>query len=74
MLKIAKFFIIIIIGVAICLFGFHFGPKKEYAEAKVFERLLSYTKSMRKYLFDDEVTSKPRKVIVNNEVQGSWRI
>jgi hypothetical protein len=51
---------------AICLFGFHFGPVKEDAQAKVFERLLFYTKDMPKYLFDDEITSEPRKVIVND--------
>ena len=50
--------------VAIWWFGLHFGPNRDDAAAKVFERLLFFTKAMPGYLFDDEMSS-PRKVMVN---------
>ncbi|MBT8352196.1 MAG: hypothetical protein KJO26_13325 [Deltaproteobacteria bacterium] len=60
-----KAFIICIISFTIIWFGMVFGPDENSVEAKVFERLTFYTKSMPQYLFDDQITSKPRKVIVN---------
>lgn len=50
--------------IAIWWFGLHFGPNRDDAAAKVFERLFFFTKAMPGYLFDAE-TSSPRKVIVN---------
>ncbi len=51
---------------SISWFGHYFGPEHDSAEAKVFEHLLLFTKAMPEYLFDDESTSKPRKIIVND--------
>ena len=65
LLKIAKIAIIGMIGFAVIWFGSSFGPGRNNVEAKVFERLISYTKAMPEYLFDDKATAKPRKVLVN---------
>jgi hypothetical protein len=42
-----------------------FGPSPEPAEAKVFERLLSFTSEMPPYLFEERGKNKPIKVLVN---------
>jgi hypothetical protein len=53
------------IGLAVIWFGQIYGPGKNNAEAKVFERIISYTRSIPGYLFDEQNTSEPRKIIVN---------
>ena len=53
------------ISFAIIWFGMFFGPDENSVEAKVFERLTFYTRSMPQYLFDDRTTSEPRKALVN---------
>ena len=50
---------------AVCWFGFNFGASDKKAYAKVFDRLFLFTKTMPGYLFDDRMTSEPRKIIVN---------
>jgi len=62
--KIFRIISIIAVCIAIWWFGLHFGPNRDDAAAKVFERLRFFTKAMPGYLFDDEI-STPRKVIVN---------
>ena len=64
-LKIVKAAAIGVIGFCIVLFGIAFGPGEQEVEAKVFEHLISYTRAMPGYLFDDKESSKPRKVKVN---------
>lgn len=54
-----------IIGASIILFGIFFGPGEKSVEAKVFERLIAYTRAMPEYLFDEKAFSEPRKVRVN---------
>ena len=63
--KIVRVLIACTICVAIIWFGVAFGPGENSAEAKVFERIISYTRSIPGYLFDEQNTSEPRKVIVN---------
>jgi len=60
-----KVLIILAIGLAVIWFGQIYGPGENNAEAKVFERIISYTRSIPGYLFDDQNTSEPRKIIVN---------
>jgi len=60
-----KALIILMISLAVIWFGQIYGPGENNAEAKVFERIISYTRSIPGYLFDDKNTSEPRKVIVN---------
>ena len=60
-----KVLIILIISLAVIWFGQIYGPGENNAEAKVFERIISYTRSIPGYLFDDQNTSEPRKIIVN---------
>ena len=64
-LKIVKAAATGVIGFCIVLFGIAFGPGEQEVEAKVFEHLISYTRAMPGYLFDDKESSKPRKVKVN---------
>ncbi len=63
--KFLKVLSILGIALAVIWFGMFFGPGGSSVEAKVFERLVSYTRAMPEYLFDDKATSEPRKVIVN---------
>jgi len=60
-----KVLIILMISLAVIWFGQIYGPGDNNAEAKVFERIISYTRSIPGYLFDDKNTSEPRKIIIN---------
>ncbi len=60
-----KALIILVVSLAVIWFGQIYGPGENNAEAKVFERIISYTRSIPGYLFDDQNTSEPRKIIVN---------
>jgi len=64
-LKVLKLLIIALIFTAIGWFGFCFGPDRDNAEAKIFERIFSFTKDMPEYLFDDKRTSEPRTIRIN---------
>lgn len=63
--RLVKVLIILAISLTVIWFGRIYGPGENNAEAKVFESILSYTRSIPGYLFDDRNTSEPRKVIVN---------
>jgi len=63
--KVFKLVIIVSVCAGIWWFGLSFGPNRDKAEAKVFERIFSLTKNMPEYLYDDKKTSKPRKVCIN---------
>jgi len=63
--RVVKGLIICMISFTIIWFGMVFGPDENSVEAKVFERLTFYTRSMPQYLFDDRTTSEPRKALVN---------
>ena len=63
--KVIKGLIICVISFTIIWFGMAFGPDENSVEAKVFERLTFYTRSMPQYLFDEQSTSEPRKAMVN---------
>lgn len=63
--KLLRISVIALTFIAITWFGLVNGPEHQSAEAKVFERIFSFTNNMPPYLFDDDATSKPRKVIVN---------
>jgi len=60
-----KVLIILMICLSVIWFGRIYGPGENNAEAKVFERIISYTRSIPGYLFDEQNTSDPRKIIVN---------
>ena len=63
--RLVKCLSILTISLAVIWFGRIYGPGENNAEAKVFESILSYTRSIPGYLFDDRNTSEPRKIIVN---------
>ena len=65
-LKIIRIFLIIIIFIGVAWFGTNFAPfQTRPVEAKVFERLLDFTRAMPNYLFNDAASSGPVKVKVN---------
>jgi hypothetical protein len=63
--KIARITLIIVIGTAVVWMGLQFRTSSDEADAKVFDKLFSYTKDMPDYLFEQDDSSKPRKVKVN---------
>jgi hypothetical protein len=64
--KIIKILSIIIVFMGIAWFGTRFSPFHTMpAEAKVYERFINFTRDMPNYLFYDDASAKPRKVIVN---------
>jgi len=64
--KTIRVFLIIIIFIGIAWFGTYFAPfRTQPAEAKVFERLMNFTRAMPNYLFNDAASSDPMEVKVN---------
>lgn len=65
MRKITRITLIIIIGTAVVWMGTQFRTSSDEADAKVFDKLFSYTKDMPNYMFEPGDSTKPRKVKVN---------
>ena len=66
LLKIIKIAGIILIFVGIAWFGTYFAPfQTRPVEAKVFERLMNFTRAIPNYLFNDAASSGPMEVKVN---------
>lgn len=65
MRKIKRAATIIIVSIVVFLLGLSIQPSRHQADAKVFDTLLSYTKAMPDYLFEQQNSAKPRKVNVN---------
>lgn len=64
--KVKKLLVIFCMTFGICYLAYLIGPAKHSAEAKIFDRLFVVTQNMPAYLFDEQNTSSPRKVLVNN--------
>lgn len=63
--KIKRVASIIIVSTVVFLLGLNIRPSQHQADAKVFDTLLSYTKAMPDYLFEQQNSARPRKVNVN---------
>lgn len=63
--KIMRGVLIGLMAVAVGWFGWRVGPRPRPAEAKVFERLVYFTRAMPAYRFDREASSAPRKTRFN---------
>lgn len=66
MRRLARVVLIAAVATAVGVFGWQFGPRKQSAEAKVFEQLLQFTKAMPPYLFEETAASRPHRIVVNN--------
>jgi len=63
--RLSRIFSIGLIIVAVGWFGHRFGNRPQVVEAKVFERLLQFTRSMPPYGFEDDSAAGPRKTKFN---------
>ncbi|PIE64835.1 MAG: hypothetical protein CSA26_06525 [Desulfobacterales bacterium] len=64
--KLIRFGIIVVLTAGISWFGVTYGPKSNDVQARVYEQFLGLSENMPAYLFESSESSKPRKVIVNN--------
>ncbi|MCP4714764.1 MAG: hypothetical protein GY868_06565 [Deltaproteobacteria bacterium] len=64
-MKICKIILILFITAAIGWFGFRFGYPIKHAQADVYQQLLHFTQAMPDYLFQENKTSGPRKIMFN---------
>lgn len=65
MQKLIRGIMILIFGIAIVCFGVYIRPHSDSAEAKVFDKLFSYTRAMPEYLLEGRSDAAPRRIKVN---------